>query len=376
MILKNYLNRKFIFSKPKKSKILFFDKKSEIFHTYFKNNEYSSLNLSKEINFYILIKLILNFKKISTYNYYYEYIKMTKPKVIISFIDNNIYLFKIYKLFPEIKVVAIQNGIRTKLFFDNLKKQANLKCDYILTFGLEISKQYKKYINCKTKVIGSFLNNKNLKKMKIKKRKSIVWIAPKFHKENGIEWISKPTHFVTAKNFYKYERIILPKLFKITKKLNKNFEVVSKQNDGKKLKLEKKFYEQMVGSKDFKMLPHKGQNTIYKVSDRVELCLNTTSSFGLECLARENRVCFLNVKTKDKVLKYLDVFWPSKIKKNGKFWTNMIDSKSLEKVIKYALYSKKNSWKKNTNKLIQNNISYDKENKTFQNLIRSLINHE
>ena len=83
----------------------------------------------------------------------------------------------------------------------------------------------------------------------------------------------------------------------------------------KKLKLEKKFYEQMIGSKDFKMLPHDGQSSVYKVSDRVELCLNTTSSFGLECLARENRVCFLNVKTKDKILKYANVFWPSKIKK-------------------------------------------------------------
>ena len=54
----------------------------------------------------------------------------------------------------------------------------------------------------------------------------------------------------------------------------------------------------------------------------------------------------------------------------------MTDSKSLEKIIRYSLYSNKNSWKKNTNKLIQNNISYDKENKTFQNLIKSLINHE
>lgn len=373
MIFEKYLKRKFIFSKPRKNKILLFDKKSEIFHSYFKNGEYSSLNLSKEINFYILLKLILNFKIISTYNYYYEYIKMTKPKVIISFIDNNIYLFKIYKLFPEIKVIAIQNGLRTKLFFDKLKKQANLKCDYILTFGLEISKQYKKYINCKTKVIGSFLNNKNFKKMKIKKRKSIAWIAPKFHKENGIQWISKPYHFVTAKNFYKFEKIILPKLFKITKKLNKNFEVISKQNVGKKLKLEKKFYEQMIGSKDFKMLPHENQSSVYKVSDRVELCLNTTSSFGLECLARENRVCFLNVKTKDKILKYANVFWPSKIKNTGKFWTNKTDNKSLEKVIKYSLYSKKISWKKNTDKLLQNNISYDKENKIFQNLISSLI---
>jgi surface carbohydrate biosynthesis protein len=375
MILKNYLSRKFIFSKPKKSKILFFDKRSEIFHSYFQKKEFSSLNLDKEINLYILMKLILNFKMISTYNYNYEYIKVTKPKVIISFIDNNTYLFKVYRLFPKIKVVAIQNGIRTKLFFDKLKKDTNLKCDYILTWGSDISKQYKKYINCKTKIIGSFINNKNLKKLKIKKRKSIVWVAPKFHKEKDIKWISKPNYFVSARNFYRFERIMLPKIFEITKKFNKNFEIISK-NRGKKFELEKKFYEQMVGFKDFKMIPHKNQNSIYKVSDRVELCLNTTSSFGLECLARQNRVCFLNIKTKDKVLKYLDVFWPSKIKRNGKFWTNMTDSKSLEKVIKYALYSKKNSWKKNTNKLIQNNIFYDKENKIFQNLIKSLINHE
>ncbi len=375
MIFKNYLSRKFIFSKPKKSKILLFDKRSEIFHTYLKKKEFSSLNISKEINLYVLMKLIINFKMISTNNYYYEYIKITKPKVIISFIDNNIYLFKINRLFPEIKVVAIQNGIRTKLFFDKLKKEINLKCDFILTWGLGVSKQYKKYINCKTKIIGSFLNNKNLKKLKIKKRKSIVWVAPKFQKEKDIKWISKPNYFVSAKNFYRFERIMLPKIFEITKKFNKNFEIISK-NRGEKFELEKKFYEQVIGSKDFKMLPNDGPNTIYKVSDRVELCLNTTSSFGLECLARENRVCFLNVKTKDKILRYLDVFWPSKIKKKGKFWTNMTDSKSLEKVIKYSLFSKKNSWKKNTNRLIQNNIFYDKENKIFQNLITSLINHE
>ena len=57
MIFEKYLKRKFIYSKPRKSKILLFDKKSEIFHSYFKNNEFSSLNLSKEINFYIFDKI-------------------------------------------------------------------------------------------------------------------------------------------------------------------------------------------------------------------------------------------------------------------------------------------------------------------------------
>ena len=35
---------------------------------------------------------------ISTNNYYYEFIRMTKPKVIISFIDIT-YLFKVNRLF-------------------------------------------------------------------------------------------------------------------------------------------------------------------------------------------------------------------------------------------------------------------------------------
>ena len=57
---------------------------------------------------YILIKLIINFKMISTNNYYYEFIRMTKPKVIISFIDNNTYLFKVNRLFPKSKLLLFK----------------------------------------------------------------------------------------------------------------------------------------------------------------------------------------------------------------------------------------------------------------------------
>ena len=52
----------FNFFKPQQSTILLFDKNSKVFFSYLKQKEYSLLNLEKEINIFVLLKLALKFK--------------------------------------------------------------------------------------------------------------------------------------------------------------------------------------------------------------------------------------------------------------------------------------------------------------------------
>ena len=49
-------------------------------------------------------------------NYYIEYIKICNPKILITFIDNNLIFYKLKKYFPNIYFISVQNGIRTKYF--------------------------------------------------------------------------------------------------------------------------------------------------------------------------------------------------------------------------------------------------------------------
>ena len=66
--------------------------------------------------------MLLKRKKINGVNYFLEYISIVKPKIIISFTDNSIFLYKIKNFFPDIKILTIQNGMRDDIFFESLKK--------------------------------------------------------------------------------------------------------------------------------------------------------------------------------------------------------------------------------------------------------------
>ena len=324
---------KYKFFKPIQKKILLFDKNSTIFFNYLKKKDFSLLNLEIEINVFVLTKLLFKFKPVNLMNYYIEYIKICNPKILITFIDNNLIFYKLKKYFPNIYFISVQNGIRTKYFFEKLSKENDLECDYILTWGSNVAAEYCKFIKCKTITIGSFNNNKHKIKRKKKRRKSIVLIASKYRRKGEKVYISRPNFFLSRETLFKTEKAILPKILLIYKKLNMNFEIVSKTIKDKVLE-EKKFYEDILKSKKFKFHIRGESKNIYDISDSVELCVNTSSSFGLECLIRGNKICFLNIRNQNKVIRNLKVFWPGKFPSNGDFWINDIKNEKLEKMIK------------------------------------------
>ena len=75
------------------------------------------------------------------------------------------------------------------------------------------------------------------------------------------------------------------------------------------------------------------------------MCVNTSSSFGLECLIEEIKF-FLNIRNQNKVIRNLKVFWPGKFPSNGDFWINDIKNEKLEKMIKKVIFSPHLAFKK------------------------------
>ena len=134
-LLYYFFKSKKVFSKPKESDILIFDNSNiEIFDNYLSEKNYTVMETRKRVvNIFVLIKIILNFRKINGVNYFLTYINIVKPKTILSFTDNHPFLYTIKNFFPNIKVITIQNGMRDENFFQELKKyRSNLKADMIL----------------------------------------------------------------------------------------------------------------------------------------------------------------------------------------------------------------------------------------------------
>ena len=184
MIRKFYQSKKH-FKIRSKQDVLIFDKcGSENITHLLPECKFEILHVRNEsLNMFIFLICFLQFN-ISTKNYIDNYIKVTRPKLIITFIDNNINFYEISKRHSNIITIFIQNGWRS--FYTDIFEQLYLNkskkyfVDYMFTFGNIISNEYKKYINGQTIEIGSIRNNLSLPNKLIKK----IMLLHMFH--NGL----------------------------------------------------------------------------------------------------------------------------------------------------------------------------------------------
>ena len=100
--MKKYIFSKYIFARPKKSKILFYDGiNSFLIKKKLKNYNCSTLHVRGEsINVVVLFTMLLNFE-FSLKKYIYYYIKFVQPKVVLTFIDNDFNFYTLKKKFSK-----------------------------------------------------------------------------------------------------------------------------------------------------------------------------------------------------------------------------------------------------------------------------------
>ena len=106
-------SRRLTFSSLSKSDVVVFD-------SFSRRHLYPLLDMKKtvifeadssKINFWALLRSI-SFGLPSSLNYLLGFLKLTRPKVVITTSDNSLNLYLIKKHFPSICVIAIQNGRR------------------------------------------------------------------------------------------------------------------------------------------------------------------------------------------------------------------------------------------------------------------------
>ena len=153
IFLKLFLFSKWVFTKPKPKKFLLIDGVSNPFLKIYKKSDFNTLfRRGESLNFYILLKCLLNFK-ISTLDYFKFYIKTSKPKLILTAYDYNPTFYKLSKL-TGVKTLMLQKAkkIKSHGIIKNEKKLFGLKSkknnfvDFIFLFNNHVAKFYKKRI--------------------------------------------------------------------------------------------------------------------------------------------------------------------------------------------------------------------------------------
>tara|TARA_B100001057_G_C22857781_1_gene953352 strand:+ start:160 stop:1284 length:1125 start_codon:yes stop_codon:yes gene_type:complete len=356
------------FNLPERKRILILDKVNSHLLTSLINEKVNILATRYEsINLLILLKVILKFR--FTFNdYILEYIKYSGSSVIVSYIDNNLFYYKIKNFFPNIKIILIQNGMRTSHFFEKLTEIKNAKVDYLLTFSQGYKKNFEKSVNAKIIPVGSIRNNQiNISKTK-KEILSFISSGPLASMTNKVKIFQNKE--ISAKIYYNVERKLIPIIYNFCKEHDLKLNIICRSKNNKSYGYEKKFYEDILKNKDFILSKTFNEEDSYKLSDASVITSGVYSAFVLETVARGNKTAIFNARSKEINEESVSLFWQSKnILSRGSFWTETVDETEVKRTLKFCLNSTSDEWKSASEQIIPELINYDFENLTFRKLI-------
>ena len=129
----------------------------------------------------------------------------------------------------------------------------------------------------------------------------------------------------------------------------------------------------MLGEKNFTFFEFGKKYSAYQISDEVEAIVNIQSAFGLEVVARGPRIAFFHLRHHVLSESY-HCFWPGKINLKGDFWTDEVSQEEVERVLNYCLKANEAEWNSSIKKIMPYLITFDKDNETFNDTIKKILN--
>ena len=377
--LKLFITAKWIFKYPVKKDILLYDGIKNPFKNDFNKKQ---LNIyyrrGEQINIPILAQCFF-FYKFSPSDYLEKYLQYSKPKLIITAIDNNYGFYKISKKY-NIKTAFVQSGhrtfcqadLRSKLIF-NKKNKKFFFVDYMFVFNSSMAKLFSSYISGKTIIIGSYKNNsfnnqKNKKKSKIKE---VLFISsykpPEFN--NYEEKLGKYTY----RYLYKNDKKLIVWLGQICKKYNLKLNILGRNSDAAG-DLERKYYNILLGDNKYSYIKnYHGIKANYLEARKYEYIFTIDSTLGTESFVNFIKTGFIFNRPFVFPIKTRQFGGMEGFQRAGPNWTTYNNYNEFLRIFKYIISSSDKNFYNLRNKYYKKIMNFDYKNKIFLSKMKEIL---
>jgi len=338
-----------------------------------------------ELNFWILLRCLV-FGKFQMTGYSAEVIRAQRPRVVITFIDNDTTFYLHKSLNPSPVYIAVQNGLRHNYayayrsgFVDHLVKAGGkdqLSADLICTFGKGSSLLFENNIRTKTLVTGNLKNN-SMELVNPKKTEyDIVFMsqhAP-FDLTNREETIYLNESSVSIQEFYRIESAVANFLAQYCKEHSLRFAISGKR--GVDDVFEHQFFSRAIGDLPFEFLPRVDPQSSYANALNSRLAVVIDSTIGYELLSRGRKVAFLSARIigeSRRVNKERDTCfgYPNVYSDNGVFWTNNPDPDEYSRILNSLLGMTDTEWAQQIQPYTEDLMAYRPGNSEFIQMLKN-----
>lgn len=338
------------------------------------------------VNVFAFLRMLFAGKK-SLFSYTVAYLKLYKPRFVFTFIDNNVDFYRLSTLFPEIKFIAIQNGLRANYsnqigngFFDVLSKasqEADLSAHAICVFGKASGDQFAKYICTKPIITGSLKNNMVGDAISTVQNFDIVFISQ--HSPFQIENTTTRFYFgdqsLSAKEFHVIEQQVVHFLAKRAIRTNQSLAVLGKRSDSSPF--ERDYFISAADPAPVHFIPRTSEFSTYEFCKSASLIVTVDSAVGHEFLGRGKKVVFLSGRMnaiKERLSHRIhdtDFGYPLELGANGPFWTNSDDESEFEQIISSVQRMTDAQWASAVSPYTDLLMSYQPGNSAFIQMLQS-----
>lgn len=359
---------------PQRDVLLYFKTGADVIAPYFSPREFQVLDLREsEVNLAVAIRCILT-RDLSAHNYAQQFIRMAKPKLILTFIDNFPSFYLLKNEFPEIQIWLIQNGVRSDhgdlfgLMKASPRKQSS-RVDKMFVFGSAVGEKYLEFISGEVVVHGSFKNNRV--PLTRPKKASVAYISTyrPNQKRTFVVPESRPEAPVTYQQIIKRREKAIVGLAKYCVETQLELTIIGKHESPEH---EEAYYRSLLKNYDFEFVARKVSTSSYLALDQSEIIVFTSSTLGYESLARGKKTAALMLDAEIIGAEALKFGWPAKLPDEGPFWTHQLSEQRLREIMDFLRNVEDHDWDQIRTQAIKNLIVFDPGNAQFLTAINSL----
>lgn len=364
--------------RPKHTDILIFDREgASDFFEYFNKYSFSILECRGEsINVLALLYALVKHKlKVNIETYAESYIKLARPLVVVTFIDNTKTFYKLKKYHAHVKFISVQNGYRDRCLFEVLLKdnyeENDLSADAVFCFGPAIGLLYEGALKTSAIPHGSFKNNKVAKSNKSISAGEVVFLSqfrpPVWN--NGLPTMPVGERNILWDDFYSTESLILPALHDFCNRNGLVLKVcgTSFNEDG----AEFDFFSRILGDGDWEYWLKSGNLDNYNKIDQASVVVFIDSTLGYEALGRGLKCAAFPLRGDILQTEDRGFGWPAELPRSGPFWTSQANAIEIERLMNFVSTVCDDDWLEVSTPVVEQLMRFDSGNSRFIELIES-----
>lgn len=276
------------------------------------------------------------------------FIERVRPRLIVTFIDNNVHFLAISRRHPAVKTLFVQNGWRGYYadIFQTLDemdagRRSELAVDHMLSFGTVVGAEFARYIAGAVVITGSIKNNK-IPTAAARQPGMIAFVS---------QWQSEGFYmgdiFYTPEAFFaQADRPIVQCLAHYASRNAKRLMIIPRNvEQGDERGREEAYYRNLLGQ-DAEFFEPQVPYPSYQAVDAADVVVAVDTTLAYEAIARGKKTAIFSVRSTLLGIPGLTYGWPREFPAAGPFWTNDPDPDTFVRILDHLFEIDDVQWRK------------------------------